>query len=561
MDAEQQLIDPINLRDDLALRLSDDGHQLLAEFAPSAERQPIELTWFRAKLMEHGLDQLRMDLNALGLCVRQYNEGTHQSSINIAERIDAEFSVKVDKDQMHVSLTVIPAQGGVPVSVEQIARSLEKQGITHGIDSQAIADAVNQPKGVENQIIARGTPAEDGKDGWFESLIPDIKDRRPRIDDDGVAHYKDISQLITVRPGDELLLRHLPTEGTPGQTVTGAVISATRGTDMMFASSLAGTQIDPQNSNLLRAAIVGQPVFIESGAIVEPTVTVDNVDMKSGNIDFDGTVIVKGNVTTGMLIKVLGDVHVHGMVEAATVIEASGDITVKNGVIGRGSITEDNGQPGKGIVRLHAAGNLQARFIENCICQAGNNIQVEELIAHSDVIAGQQILVGGNRAKRGNIMGGICRAETLVEAQVIGSPSGACTQIEVGVSPQKLEQLQQLNAELEEKNKQREALEIAWVRLSQLQHSAKPMSAAQKTQVMRIRATLNSLTEDLKALEQNKASLQSALGLLASARIIAHRKFHQGIEMAVFTAQSKCTEERGPGVFQLQDRTISYTPQ
>ena len=104
------------------------------------------------------------------------------------------------------------------------------------------------------------------------------------------------------------------------------------GNDVRFAAALSGAELSPDDSDLLIAAIGGQPVIVSNGAIVEPTIKMKNVDLSTGNLAFEGTIVISGDIAAGMEVKASGDIIVGGMVEAA-MLEAKGNVEVKGGII------------------------------------------------------------------------------------------------------------------------------------------------------------------------------------------------------------------------------------
>lgn len=548
---------PFVIQDDLTLKFSEDGHVLLAEFPASKDRHPIKLAWLHEKLKELGLDQLKLNQTTIGQCLKQYNGGVTTTAIGIAERIDAELSIKVSDDLMTAYLSISPAAGGQSVTGKVVSDHLEEQDINTGIDKQTIDDAL-QSQQAHDALVARGQLPVDGKDGYFESLIPDLKDRRPRIDDKGVAHYNDISELVTVKPGDPLVHRRPPTAGQPGKNVKGGIIEPAPGQDMMYASNLPGTEHSPQNPHVLQASICGQPILVENGAIVEPTVTVQDVDMSSGNIEFDGTVIILGNVTTGMKVKAQGDINVHGMVEAAAIIEAGGDIIVHNGVIGRGSIADEESQPGHGIVLLRSAHDISARFIENTRVVAQNTVNITELIAHCDVTANNQVIVGGKNAKRGHIMGGITQAQNLVQAQVLGSPGSVNTKIEVGVSPEHTKNLADTTQTLAVRQSEQAVLEKSASYACQTRSD--DVNSKKMRHLRRLQATLKTLVAEVRTLDEQRQTYQAEVDRLRQAKIIASRTVFNGVEVFIFNTHSKISDDKGSGEFHLEDKTLLFEP-
>lgn len=546
MDAESY-----TLSADLVLVFARDARLLQAVISKAETREPATLSWLKGQLARHELDRIRLDQGALTQLLKQYNDGESDVTITIGERIDGKFTVSLSDDHMFARLSCSPPEGGQAISKQQILEYLGKAGIIFGINEQAIDEALAAGES-HNIVIAEGEPAKDGADGYFEKIIGDIRDRRPRIDDDDRAHYNDISQFVTVRVGEPLIRRILETKGLSGQTVRGEVIPPMPGESVMFAPGLHGARLADGNPNLLIADIAGQPVFVENGAIVEATITVEDVDKKTGNIEFDGSVMVHGNVTTGMRIDADGDVFVTGMIEEASCVNAGGDIIVQQGVIGRGSVTEDDGRPGNGIVRLTSQGTIAARFIENTIVDAGRNVEVSELIAHSDVTAKHAVMVGKKGAKRGHIMGGVTRAEEFIRAEVLGSQACVQTHVIVGINPQYASALNQTCELLESKAGECKGLELA------LSRAMKEQNKNSSEILQRLQATLAQLSADMNRLTALKLEQKAEVQHLMEARVIVKKRAFNAVDITVANFHERLTEEKNGGTWTIRDKSLCF---
>lgn len=199
-------------------------------------------------------------------------------------------------------------------------------------------------------------------------------------------------------------MRKIPLSyGSSGANIHGQVVTPRKGEDIEI-NALSGTRLSPDDSDLLIARIAGQPISYEDGIEVDPTLSVDNLDLTTGNVDFDGSVYVNGNVISGMVIKTTGDIFVEGTVEASN-LEAGGDITIKKGFIGRGSVRDEDGNYSNNVAEARCGGRFSAQFIENVVVIAGLEAVVGDLISHCEVSAGENIVVGADNG-RGRVWGG-----------------------------------------------------------------------------------------------------------------------------------------------------------
>lgn len=534
----------------IIFQLSEDGAKLLAVFEPSGEKAALDQSVIKQALIEQGLSALFIDDKALDLLIKQYNSATEGFSLEIGERRNGGCAVKIAADHMTAWLTLTPPFGGTPVTREQIDQTLKESGIVSGIlvdeiEASLVAGSVNE------RIIAQGKVPVPGLDSQFQSLVSEIKERHPHVDEHGIADYRDLGQIIIVNPGDPLMRHIPPTPGENGQDIMGLVLYPKPGQDTLFASGLQGAELDPGDNNMLRATITGQPILVPQGVIVEPTLTLPQVDLSTGNITFDGTVKVTGDVKEGMKIHATGDVFVEGTVEAAE-IQAVGNIVITCGVIGHGKYTIAPDPSQMHSAKIQCAGSLNVRFIENALVMAGADICIEEFSMHSDLTADNQIIVGKAGSKKGHLIGGIARATLLVKAAVFGSDAGIKTKVQVGFNPYLHEQLISVMHKIEVKEKEQTDIEkiIVYVR----SHPEKNKDGL----LDKAHHTLDKLLSEIALLHEEQTRIQTEQGLVEQAQIIAEQAIHGGTEIQIGNKIWKTNSERGNGLFQLKEGEIDF---
>jgi len=552
--------------DELIIKLSNDGRHLQAVFSTSAKRTPIKLDWLKRKINDMGYSQIALNNDALDHCIEQFNAGTKKSLINIGDCKDGEFTLTISDDNLTASINYCTPCGGKPFRRQDIYKTLKEHGIKIGVLEEEINKVLqlqqapqetNQdtPQHIRRAVIAEGIKAVNGGDAYFESLIPDAKDRSPHINDHLQAHHSEACHLIMVNPGDKIARLFPTTPGKPGKNIKGEEIPPTPGQHILPEFELKGTRWDSEDQNILTATITGQPIITPSMAMVEATISVDQVDIKTGNIDYDGTVIINGDITTGMSVTATGDIYIHGMVQEATSINAGGDIIVSKGVIGRGALFDENGMECKGAARLVAGARITARFIENAFVYAGDYLKVEELITHSDITTKNHVIVGKEDAKHGHIMGGTTRATLMVQAKVLGSPAAVHTKVIVGVNPDLTKQLNDINERYQQKMEEHKKLELAYAKISKNIKKDKEKSRAIIKKIQDTNMTLNTEMTDLRNRQQ---VLTTEIERLANASITVKHKVYCAVEATIGTSTYKLDEEKNAGTFQLRQNKIVF---
>ncbi|MDP2879741.1 MAG: FapA family protein [Sulfuricella sp.] len=535
----------------LTLKLADDRRRLLASFRPAKVLGEADLGLLRGELAEQFPDLFIFE-QLLPQAINKIRAG-EAFEITIGEVRDGEVQVHLDASKMAAYLHILPPFGGAPVTREQVGSAIERAGVVFGLDHEVVEQSIQAGR-ADNVLIAKGRQPVYGEDGRLESLIPSMKERRPRLDEHGLANYRNLGEVLVVHTGETLVRRVPATPGEAGETLLGQEIPAIPGKDVMFASGLTGVAPDTSDPDVLVAAITGQPVQVKNGVIVEPTYTASSVDLSTGNIVFDGTVKVQGDVQAGMCIRATGDIHVAGTVEAATqgeaTLEAGGDIVVQGGVIGRA----DSGSGESHVSHLHCKGSFTARFVQNVQIFAEDSIYIDDTAMHSDLSAANQVVVGkeGSGKGKGRIIGGLTQATLLVKAQVIGSPSLTKTVVEVGFHPKMNDRLRLLASEREEWDKKLEDVQrvLAFAKLNPGKLSEETLQKAEKTLV--------SAQARIAELQDEHEILNGQLRLSDKGRVVVEKTLYEGVEVMSGGQRYKAVAERGAGVFCLREGELVY---
>lgn len=515
----------------LDLRLDETGTALIATLVPQADAAPIDADWLRARVEALGYGELRYLATAATLLLNHYHAGRPVAALRLAERVDASLAIHVTRDGMEATLDIFPAQGGAPITKNQVLAALAEQGITEGICLEAINQAI--AAGAANGLcIARGRAPVHGADGYFECLVPEMRARVPRIKASGQIDYRDLGEIQVVHAGDPLMLRHRASAGTPGTTVLGTTIPARPGKEVMYAPQLTGVAPSPDNPDLLQATQTGQPVVVKDGVIVEPVFTLPAVNMASGNIHFDGSVVIRGDVSAGMCVKASGDIEVGGVVENAQ-LEAGGSIIIKGGALG--SIDPKNSN----LYTLRCGHDFQAAYAQKVRIEAGHAILIDDMAMQCDLTAGHHIRVG--KGKRGHIIGGRAEAMLSITARVLGAPNRIATHCHIGISPALQKEARELAA-------QRDGLESQLLEVSKLLDFAHQHPDRLRPELLqKARQTAASLAAEIARLREQEQALQAQIALAQDARVVAEEILHEGVEVHAGNLRYRVVGEHGAG--------------
>jgi uncharacterized protein (DUF342 family) len=344
--------------------------------------------------------------------------------------------------------------------------------------------------------------------------------------------------------GQPLARKILAEEGTPGKTVTGKMIPAKSGKDIVMQ---VGNNVHLGDDGITVVADINGQVILNGGKVnVEPVYVVDgDVNLKTGNIIFLGTVLINGSVEDGFSVKAAGNIEVHGVVSKAE-LDAEGDIIIHQGINGKGS----------GIIR--AGRSIWARFIENAYVEAGNMVVASDGIINSQVDAFKSIICQGKRA---HIMGGRLRACEEINAKVLGNPtSGTETICEVGFDPKSKEELDKYTEQKEDIDKELEDTKLNIQTLINIKKQRKSLPEEKEAQLQELSNRRQILLEDSRRIAENIQKVNEHLASLqVRGRVSASSKVYPGVRIIIRDAKDDVRTEYRAVTFILENGLIRVT--
>ena len=530
----------------LTLLLSPDARALSAAYTPVTDRRAIDPQQLQQAIEAEGYADLFISQDALGQLLQRCAVSPVGFTMQIGERRDATLAVQVSDDMMSATMTIHPAHGGQRVCLEEVERALSGHGVVSGILYDEIRAAL-EAGCASKLLIASGTAPIPGENSQFISLIPEMDTQVPQLSDDDTADYRNLGDIISVSLGDPLMRRTPPTLGVPGVNLLGRELPTSDGCEFPFSDHLTGIACDLRDCDLMIAAISGYPVIIPGGVIVEPVLKLKRVDLSTGNLRFKGSLEIAGDVCEGMEVTATEGITVAGIVEAARV-KAGGDIVVQGGVIGHGK----QGEARLEMAQIEAGGAVTVQFAENTIITASGDIVVRELSMQSELTSGGSILVGEKGGRKGHVIGGFCRASSLVHAVVIGSHAGVPTMIEVGVDPSLSRKLETVKDALSDKTRLMEELTKTLAYVKENPGSMEP--------------GLLNLKERIYAKYQGEAAelagetrrLQKRMEIYAQARVEVERDVFFGTQIRIGASTLQIEEDLVNPTFTLTEEGIGY---
>jgi uncharacterized protein (DUF342 family) len=236
-------------------------------------------------------------------------------------------------------------------------------------------------------------------------------------------------------------------------------------------------------------------------------------------------VVIRGNVVTGFEVKAVGNIEVVGVVEAATLVSTEGNIVLVGGV------------QGAGRAEITAAGDVTAKFIESCKVNAGGNI-TSDSIMKSHVRCDGTVTVAG---KNGLLVGGSLVAGDKLVAQMIGSPMGTLTDIEVGGNPKELQRQKDLIAEFNELKSEYEKCDKGVAMLTALRQKNQ-LDDERKAMLVKMINTKMVYRDKMTKLQDEIDTITRTLAVNAGT-VSASKMIRPGVRVTIGNAQMTIRDE------------------
>ncbi len=467
----------------------------------------------------------------------------------LGERRDAKVEVTISGDRLSATLKITKAWGGKKMNNAKIIEAIRSAGISQEriLVEELKKIAENHHDDIE-LLFAKGKLPVRGQDAEIKMLLESRNMVEQDTESQSAIDQREVYEFVVVDPGQALLEKKPATAGKAGMDVTGKVIPPQAAKDLNFNQPFEGVEISPANENVLIATIKGHPVFTANGAKVDPVLHVENVNIKSGNIDYDGSVFVKNNVESGFIVKASGDIHVKGQVEKSNLI-AKGNITVGGGILGEE-------EEGKLKARLSSDGDVHARFINLAFVRCGGNLHVDEYIMQSRISAKGNILVGQEKGK-GRIIGGFISSEASVRAKILGSDAYVATNIVLGAEHNENRDLNRLHAEQE-----RRTFEISQLRLIEEKINSNKsktlLGNVQLNKENKIHNTITALENQLKNIELEIQEHEKAKHEADAFKVHASGIIYPNVSINICGKAWHCDQELRGQTFCLDKNRVTH---
>lgn len=544
------------------INLSSDTSQLLLSIisvdATVAKEHIVYLLQHRSfprfKLNLEGIDEAVIALAAIK---ESFSTDGGIQSIAIADKQDATLNVTMDENKMTAYAEITTAYGGHHITLSQIKEQCDELKIKFGLLPKAMLALLNTCKksasGRSFRVaIAKGSPLTNGEDATFKKLINTDNHRTPtpKLLDNGKVDMHDLGQNITVDAGTLLMRKTPATKGIPGKTITAEIVEQKEGIDHAFVIT-DNVQVAPNDPLSLISKKHGIPIDDEGFVRVDDILILNQIDVKTGNVDYKGSVVITGDIQEGMSINASGDITVMGLIESAKV-SCGGDLTVKMPIIGHQKENDTEFS-----CEIDCKGNLEGTIAQYTNLTIGKNLTMTNQLIHCNTNCKGSVMVHNEFFTNGSIVGGVTNANGSVLTTVVGTTAGNKTIINL------LGDYKTLTLEQKKYTHELQQTHDALTKVKQAELKADSLLDLEER-----KQTKSKLMADKQRYRDQSDDIQNRIFDLklkvshyfASTHLTATKTLFSDANICIGNQNWTNTKELGPTVVTMKDNEIDLTP-
>jgi hypothetical protein len=403
-----------------------------------------------------------------------------------------------------------------------------------------VADEVNKGHSVTKRRIAKGTAPEEGEDGRLQLLVKQFDEERQKEQSSGSANLRETDHFDNIASGQIIGRIHHPIEGKDGIDALGKPIRAARVQKAKVVCDKTITRQDSKIGNFeeLTSEINGY-LSQEAGKlkIIGVLNVSEDVDFKTGNIDFIGDIVVGGSIMKDFRVVSQGNIQIAGNVESGFVRAPCGNIEVGGVIVGSFATLDSNPSgalDSEKVSRLAttqkptvmAKTGLKAHTIRGAQIEVDGDLEVVKEIMGSSLK-----IKGALRIPDGQLLGGATFATRGVDAGVIGTSAGSRTTI---VLCSEFETSAHYSSLLQSISSHKEAVELLKLQLGPIIESPekiKSLDAVQAKKIATMYQKFQQVQESLDGLIAARNDMQKEMARSREVRVNVRRVMFPGVEI------------------------------
>ena len=434
------------------------------------------------------------------------------------------LEVSVDKNRKKAYIQLAPGVDPLSIDARSVANQLHisKIAINDGVKTKMheFLDKVAGSKGRFGKVlIAEAMQPIEAQQGAFH--WPDSAQEIQNSEEDFESLIKQSAVFVT--KGAVVGKITPPKNGKAGFDVFGQTLPPET-TDCEPIQISEGLQLAEDGITVISNR-PGRVVFDSQSVALYGALEIDrDIKPHTEKRDWEDDVIVRGNVGESSTLTTTQSLIVTDSVEAAEVL-AGNDIIVHCGIIGKG----------KG--KIAASRDTAAKFCEDADIRSGRNVFIGTSAINSRIRATGHVF-----AANASIVGGETQARLGLEAQSLGSDSAAPTSIHVGVPPEDIQKVRELDEFIRDRRAKIEKIKIT---LGPLQANLKQLNNSQKEQVTELAFEVDSLETEIADAEKKRMQYANSSSEGPYVKVLSI--IHEGVQITLEdTTVSIGSKMKGP---------------
>lgn len=134
--------------------------------------------------------------------------------------------VKIVNKDLEAWIRLPALEEGEHYTIEYLHDVLRVNQITYGIDEAQLQKILDEEIYEQDVLVARGIPAVEGQDGFYEYKVNMNLEKKPKILPDGSVDYWSMYSVQSVQKDQVIAIYHPAVKGTDGTGVSGKPIAA-----------------------------------------------------------------------------------------------------------------------------------------------------------------------------------------------------------------------------------------------------------------------------------------------------------------------------------------------
>jgi uncharacterized protein (DUF342 family) len=376
---------------------------------------------------------------------------------------------------------------------DEICKILEEVINPDLIDIEVLRDTLQQlllGKTVLERRIAKGTPAVNGRDGKLLFLVKKLsKEPELKSDEKGNVDLKELNFFDNIEIGQAVARIYPPHNGVDGSNALGQKIPAKPGnpTTIKTDDSLE-IQKESENDGYLTIKSKKIGYLLQNAnllSISDELIINNNIDYKTGNINFIGNIKIRGDVQQGFNVKARGNIEINGNLYGGNLESLQGSVIVTKLAVGAEN------------TYIRAAQDININLVQDYLLEASNTIKITKECRNCNAYTKTFM-----ELPDASLVGGVAHVVCGLSAKEIGNDTGVTTIIEISSDLEMSKEYQEIQNSIIQHER---ALELVKLHLGPFAQNPKRIVFLKKE----LRDKIEKLLSKYEQLNQSLAKLNS----------------------------------------------------